>query len=336
MSKSKGGALSFVVAALVAAGFAWPVSAQDMRWKLSSEQPADSLEGKGVQKFAELVKQYTNGKMSVTVYPDEQLGKAAAAFEQVQAGTTQIHNATAAYMQRWEPALKYISAPFLFDDRAHWSRFMETDLVKGWLKTVEEKAGIMVLGNYTSFPRGSFRVMVSKKPINSLADIKGLKLRMHPDKFAVDSWTHMGAEVRVMAWSEIYEGLSRGIVEAVNSPAGQVRGMRFYEPAKNIVRHDEYHQSVGFLTNLKAYNGLAPELRAALLKAHVDSSKFAQGVLDKDTYNELGLAQKGGASYSEKLDTKPFRASMAVFYEKLEKSGELPKGFLAAVNKTRM
>ncbi|HCF72837.1 MAG TPA: C4-dicarboxylate ABC transporter substrate-binding protein, partial [Gammaproteobacteria bacterium] len=70
----------------------------------------------------------------------------------------------------------------------------------------------------------------------------GIKLRHHPDQLGVDVWTSLGLEVRVLGWTEVYESIQRGIVEAVNSPIALVEAMKFYEVAPNIVRHNEYPQ----------------------------------------------------------------------------------------------
>ena len=93
------------------------------------------------QKFADLTKEYSGGKLTVQVYPAEQLGKEAAVLEQTQLGTIQIIVDSAFFMQRWVPDIKWIAASFLFDDREHWVRFMDSALVKGWFAKVEKEAG---------------------------------------------------------------------------------------------------------------------------------------------------------------------------------------------------
>ena len=335
MSKYKYGTGLTAFAAVLVMGFTTASSAADVVWRQATEQPAYSLEGRGHGKFSDLVGELSNGKMEMKVYPSEQLGKKGAVLDQLQAGTVHIYNTTATYMAKWEPALKYISAPFLYDDRAHWYRFMKTKLVKGWVANVEKKGGITLMGEYVAFPRGSWRVMVSKKKIGSLADVQNIKLRMHKDQLAVDAWTHLGAEVRVLGWTEVYTSLGRGLVEAVNSPAAMVESMKFYEPAPNITSHREYEQSVGYLTNLKAYNGLSAELRDAVDAAHAGASYYEQGLLDADTMESIKRLQAKGVTYSDSMDTGPFREKMKSFYAERAKKGQLPKGFLEAVEKTR-
>jgi tripartite ATP-independent transporter DctP family solute receptor len=303
-------------------------------WRMATKMPPDSPEGQGFQLFADKVKEYSNGELEVTVYPSEQLGKTEAILEQMQAGTVQVYPEGSSYLSKWVPDLKFMSAPFLFDSRDHWSRFMESELVQGWMDQVEEQAGITVIGDQTAFVRGPYRVMVSAKPIHSLDDIQGLKLRLHPDELAAAAWSHLGAETRVLGWTEVYESIDRGIVEAVNSPIALVESMRFYEVAPHIIRHDEYPQSVGFMVNADAYNNLSPELREAVDKAYADAAVFSAKAMNDIADESIERMKAQGVTYDE-IDTQPFVDSMKGFYQDLDAKGELPAGFLDAVNATR-
>lgn len=303
-------------------------------WRMATKQPADSAEGQAFQLFADKVAEYSNGELEVRVYPSEQLGDTEASLEQLQAGTIHIYAEGSAYLQKWVPAIKYLSAPFLFDSREHWVRFMESDLVKDWMAQVEEQAGITVIGDQTSFMRGPYRVLVTSRPVASLEDVQGLKLRLHPDELAADAWQHLGAETRVLGWTEVYESVDRGIVDAVNSPVALVESMRFYEVAPHIVRHDEYPQSVAFMANAAAYNGLSPELREAVDKAYFEAAAASVEAMDAITAESIERMKAEEVTYDE-IDTGPFVERMLSFYAELDKTGELPEGFLDAVNATR-
>jgi tripartite ATP-independent transporter DctP family solute receptor len=303
-------------------------------WRMATKQPPDSPEGQAFQLFADKVAEYSNGELEVRVYPSEQLGDTEASLEQLQAGTIHIYPEGSAYLSKWVPAIKYMSAPFLFDSREHWARFMQADLLKDWMAEVEEQAGITVIGDQTAFMRGPYRVLVTSKPVASLEDVQGLKLRLHPDELAADAWQHLGTETRVLGWTEVYESIDRGIVEAVNSPIALVESMRFYEVAPHIVRHDEYPQSVAFMANAAAYNGLSPELREAVDKAYAEAAAFSVQVMDDITSESIERMKAEEVTYDE-IDTGPFVERMKTFYAELDKQGELPEGFLDAVNATR-
>jgi TRAP-type C4-dicarboxylate transport system substrate-binding protein len=320
----------------IAIGLAFPMSAAnaDVTWRMATKQPSDSVEGKAFQYFADKVKEYSGGKMTIKIYPSEQLGKTEAALEQVKAGTVHIYPEGASYLKKWVSDMSYMSAPFMFDNREHWARFMESDLLSGWLKQVEDKAGITLIGNPAAFMRGPYRVMVTKKPWTNMAELKGIKLRHHPNQLGVDVWTNLGLEVRVLGWTEVYESIQRGIVEAVNSPIALVEAMKFYEVAPNIVRHNEYPQGIGFMTNAKAYNGLPADLREAVDRAYEEAGKYSVELTMEVTDKSIARMKEKGVTYNEP-DTSDIIKAMQEFYSALDKAGKLPKGFVETVNKTR-
>ena len=82
-------------------------------WKMATKMPVDSPEGQIFQKFADLTDEYTGGELKITVYPNEQLGKEDAVLEQLQANIVQIYAEGFGYMKKWEPALGWLSGPFL-------------------------------------------------------------------------------------------------------------------------------------------------------------------------------------------------------------------------------
>ena len=151
------------MAAMVATtlGTGLMATAQAETWRMAHKMPPDSIEGQLFQYFADKVEEKTGGELTVKVFPNEQLGSDDTVLEQLQIGTVNVYPEGSSYLQKWVPDVKFTSAPFLFDDREHWVRFMETDLVKGWFKTIEDKTyehGIQVIGLGHSFQRYDIKV----------------------------------------------------------------------------------------------------------------------------------------------------------------------------------
>lgn len=308
--------------------------AAEVVWRMATKQPADSNEGKAFQRFADKVGEFSDGRMEVKVFPNEQLGKTEAVLEQVQAGTVQLYPEGSAYLAKWVDDVKYSSAPFMFESREHWANFMKSDLFQGWLRDIEAKAGVTILGDPAAYMRGPYRVMVTKKPWSSLEEMQNVKLRMHPNQLAADVWTYLGAEVRTLGWTEVYSSIKQGIVEAVNSPIGLVESMKFYEVAPNIIRHNEYPQGIGFIMNAKAYNDLPDDLKDAVNRAYEAGGKYSVELSDATLAGQLNRMKAKGVTYSEP-DLSDFQKSMKEFYRQRESKGELPAGFLEAVEASR-
>jgi len=318
----------------VAIGMASVSQAADVVWRMATKQPADSNEGKAFQRFADKVAEFSGGKMEVKVFPNEQLGKTEAVLEQIQAGTVHLYPEGSAYLAKWVDDVKYSSAPFMFESREHWAKFMKSDLFQGWLRDIEGKAGVTILGDPAAYMRGPYRVMVTKKPWSSLEEMQNVKLRMHPNQLAADVWTHLGAEVRTLGWTEVYSSIKQGIVEAVNSPVGLVESMKFYEVAPHIIRHNEYPQGIGFIMNAKAHNELPDDLKDAVNRAYQAGGEYSVELSDATLADQLNRMKAKGVTYSEP-DLSDFQKSMSEFYRVRESKGELPAGFLDAVEASR-
>ena len=322
------------IMSLIGAALLFATAAQAETWRMASKMPADSPEGKVFQFFADKVKEHSGGKLEVVVYPNEQLGKTDAVLEQLKLGTVHLYAEGSTYMKKWVPEINWTSAAFMFDDRDHWIRFMETDLVQGWYNKASEEAGISLLGDATSILRGPYRVMVTNRDVKTFDDINMLKLRMHPSKLAVNTWTHLGADVKTLAWTDVYQSIQKGIVESVNSPIALVESMRFHEVAPNIIRHDEYYQSIGFMMNRSKFDSLSGDMQNALEKAYFDAGKYSNEVMGSSADESIKRMKASGVSFVD-IDRAPFVARMKAFYDDMESKGELPDGFLEAVASSR-
>jgi tripartite ATP-independent transporter DctP family solute receptor len=319
----------FVIAAGLLLSFSTLAVAQTT-WKMATKMPPDGPEGKVFQYFADQAAKHSGGKIKVIVYPNEQLGKEAAVLEQLKLGTVQLYAEGSTFLQKWEPNIRWTTAPFIFKDRDEWVRFMNTPQVKGWFDDAKKKAGVGVLGDVTSVLRGPYRVLLTQKPIKAIGDVEGVKLRMANSKTGVETWKYLGAEVRVLGWAETYESISRGLVNGVTSPIALVESMKFYEVAKYITRTDEYWQSIAFMMNQKAFDGLPKDQKGALLAAHKDAADYSVKLMNAVVDESIGRMKSKGAVY-ESVDLKPFVAKMHAYYTNMEAKGALPKDFLAAV-----
>jgi TRAP-type C4-dicarboxylate transport system substrate-binding protein len=303
-------------------------------WRMATQAPTDSVEGKIFAKFAELVGEYTQNELEVKIFPSEQLGKGDAVLEQLQLGTIQLVADGSNVLQKWVPDIRFISASFLFKDRPTWVRFMQSPLVQGWYDQVESEAGVGVLGDVTAIVRGPYRVLVVDTPVRSFDDIAGLKLRVPTDRMQTETWKSFGAEVRTLGLTETYSAISSGLVQGLNIPVSLVEDLRIYEVAPYVIRTDEYFQSLAFMMNMAAWNKLEPATQDAVLKAHAETGAYSEELTNKTLKEAIARMEAKGVEFIA-IDTTPMIEGMKGWYEAEEKAGQLPQGFLAAVEEVR-
>ncbi len=305
-----------------------PVQAET--WRFASKMPAESPEGRVFQAFVDDVAKRTGGKLKIRIFPSEQLGKSAATLEQLQKGTIHIYADGSVWMRKWSKQIELINSRFLLKDREAWVRFMNSPMVQGWYREAEAKSGVRVLGDVTGILRGPYRVVVSKRPINSIGDFKGLKLRQSKAKMGALAYGALDSEIRALAWTDTYQSIKTGIVEGVTSPAALVEAMRFYEVAPNISRLDAFYQSIAFMVNKAAWDGLSPDMQKALTEAHEAASKLSHEIMQKSTDEAFARMKAKGVTFNV-LDVGPFVERLRPIYEKMQADGEFPAGFLDVI-----
>lgn len=246
----------------------------------------------------------------------------------------QIAPTSATFLSKWVPAISYISAPFIFKDYDHWVRFMDSDLVEGWISEAEEKGNIKVLGDIAAWPRSSYRVLLSDKPVSGLEDLQGLRVRQFSNELIVDAWTHLGTEVRVLGSSEVYDAINRKIVSAATSPLAEVLSSKNYEVAPYVMRTNEYPQGLAFLMSREAFEGLSSENQEALEKAFADAAQYVRDLLASNDQATISELSNLGVTYTE-VPLGDIYERMATFYQGRDDKGELPDGFLAVVEQTK-
>ncbi len=294
--------------------------------KLGTSYPAAAPETQAADRFAEVVKEKTNGQVVVQVFPSEQLGPAKTELEATMLGNQDLFLEGSVWYERWSETLRFLGVPFAFENREHFRKWTRSeDWKKAWSK-VTEASGLVFLdkGNWE---RGPFRVIVSKKPIKSLDDLKGLKLRVWPADAYKRSWEALGAKTTELAWTDVYLALKLGTVDAVTSPVSLVYPMKFTEVAKHIIYWPEFPQVVRMAMNQKKYDSLSPEIQKVLAEAATEAgdlyTKISQDLAEKDIDKCIN---EHGADYYKGMDLKAAAAHMADQIKKFESEGYLPAG----------
>ena len=124
--------------------------------------------------------------------------------------------------------------------------------------------------------------------------------------------------------------MSRGIVEATNSPMALVEPMKFYEVAKYIVRHEEFPQGMAFMTSAKDFDALTPELKKVVVDSVKGAGDYSAELMEKQAQESITRMEKKGAKYST-IDRKPFVEKIAKLYAQMEADGKMPKGLIAEI-----
>jgi len=262
--------------------------------------------------FAEEVAKRTNGALKVDVFPNQTLGNPDEIMQQTQRGAIDMALPTEGQFGKFEKAFAAVMLPFLFDDAAHARRALDGPM-HDWLAPVARHSGFELLGTWEY----GFRDMTTKdKPINSPADVKGLKIRTPPEIQLEAAMAALGASVQKINFNELYLALSQGVVDGEENPVPTIYSIKLYEVQKHLALTHHIYQGLYHVINARTWAKLTPEQRKIVMEESVSAGRLERQLMDAQQGEDLAELQKHGMQVT-RPDLKPFRALMGPAYEKI-------------------
>ena len=198
------------MACLIFAGFS-SAQAGSMKMKFAHQNNVYDADQLLAETFKTLIEQKTNGALKVAIYPGTLTGSEEEALEFAKAGTVDLSSNSAGHIAGYYDDIQFLQLPYLFKSPEHYKVARSSGVVKEILDEVSKATGMIALGIYSDC--NGFAI-ASKKPINTLADCKGVKLRCMQNPLFIDIYEAFGFTVTPTDWGELYTSLQTGMVEA--------------------------------------------------------------------------------------------------------------------------
>lgn len=295
--------------------------------KLASVLPETHPVHKAFTFFSQKVKEKTNGKLEVKIFPNAQLGNERDTIENVQLGNIQMVKVSAGTLGSFTPKMAIFDFPYLFKNQNHMHNVLDSETGKTIL-TELEKVGLKGL---TYYDAGSRSVFTSKRPITKLEDLKGLKIRTLESKIMIESMNALGANATPMAWGELYSALQQGVVDgAENNPQSLLTG-KFYEVCKYYSITEHFTTPDILLIGLKFFKSLSPSFQNAIQEAANESTEYQRKIWKESTDQTLAELKTRGVKINTP-DTSALRAAVQPVYVKHAKS--VDENLIQAILKT--
>ena len=242
-------------AAATASSLAMPaiVRAQSTRTLIFAHHLAAAhVANLAVERFAELVKERTNGEIVIENRPAGQMFNLRTSAEAIQVGTLDLCWTDFATLGNWQPHLGFLGLPFLFRDYDHVKAVLQGPIAEEVRAEVRNSLNIEVLAVGGS----GFRVFLGNKPIRTPADCEGLKLRI-PE---VPVWVAMARALKAVPTPipgpEIYTALQTGVVDAIETPPDSMVANKWFEVAKHSSRTNHMYTEVSMMASRQVFDSL--------------------------------------------------------------------------------
>ena len=301
--------LTLIAAALAAVAMCAPAAAKEYR--SSDVHPEDYPTVMAVKYMSDIIKQKTGGKDSIKVYTMSQLGGEKDTIEQTKIGALDFVRINVAPMNNICPETMVPTMPFLFRSKEHMRKVLDGPIGDEILKACE-KQGFVGLAFYDSGSRSLYTV---KKPVKSLADVKGMKIRVQQSDLWVSLLQAMGANATPMPYGEVYTALKVGTVDGAENNWPSYDTSRHFEVAKYYAITEHSMAPEMLLMSKKIYDGLTPDEQKIIRDAAKASVPYMRKLWDEKELESRKKVEAGGAQVIE-VDKKSFSDAMKPVYDK--------------------
>jgi C4-dicarboxylate-binding protein DctP len=268
------------------------LAADPIAIKFSHVVASDTPKGKAAERFAQLAKEKTNGRVEVTVYPNSTLYKDKEEMEALQLGSVQM---LAPSLAKFGPLgvkeFEVFDLPYLFDDYDQLHKVTKGPVGKALLGKLADK-GVLGLAYWDN----GFKVMSANKPLRDPKDFRGLKMRIQSSKVLDAQMRALGAIPQVMAFSEVYQALQTGVVDGTENPPSNLYTQKMYEVQKYVTLSDHGYLGYAVIVNKPFWEGLLPDIRTALEEAMAEATDYANDIAKQENEDALTKVKASGKS----------------------------------------
>lgn len=273
--------------------------------RLAHNLAIDSIDDKAANVFADEVKKNTKGTVEVTVYPAAQLGNERDMLEGIKLGTIDMGINTSAYIMNLQPEFGLLDLPFLFDSYDHVKKVLNGEPGKLLADKLLKEQSMRVL----AWQNSGFRVMMTKStPINSLADLKGRKMRAPEVPVYIDMFKALSANPTPIPFGEVYTSVQTGVVDGVEVCPEQMYTMKFHEVGKYIAVTNHIFSTNVLIISEKTYQKLSDDQKKAVAAAAETATAYQwDGFITADE-EALKAMEAAGIKVNE-LNRDDFKAA---------------------------
>ena len=287
--KTKGKVLLLCLAGVFA--FSSSLFAADYTIRIANNVAANHPWGRMAELFKNHVDELSKGRIKVEVHHGGALGKTREVNEMLKMGTLEVSIGGVNYLGSHVQELNVVSFPFLWKDMETMFQILDGPLGK-YLESRMEAAGFHSL---VGFMDNGFRHITSnKKPITSVADLKGLKIRTQPTPVHLAFFKALGASPTPMDWTEVIEALRTGVVDAHENPPASVYTLRVFEVQKFYSLTAHVNEPTIMVMSKIFYNKLPDPLKLAVDTAARKAVLWERVVNNKENQEFIAKLKEAG------------------------------------------
>ena len=301
---------ALAIAFATSAALAGSGLAQEFR--SADTHPLDYPTVQAVAYMGKLLAERSNNRMTIKIFPSNQLGEEKDTIEQTKIGAIALNRVNMAPFNNIVPESSIPALPFVFRSTNHMRAVMDGPIGEDIFKAFEPH-GFIGLAYYDSGARSFYN---SKRPIRSPEDMKGLKIRVQQSDLFVALVQALGANPTPMPFGEVYTALKTGVIDGAENNWPSYESTRHFEVAKYYTINEHSLSPEVLVMSKIVWDKLAPADRDVVKKAAKDSVPYMRTLWDAREKKSRDVVVAGGSQIIEGIDKKPFQDAMKPVYDK--------------------
>ncbi len=266
--------------------------AADITMNLGFGAPEESLYGRFGKIFEEKAEEYTNGAIDVKLRCCNQISSEDEAFKAMQLGTVDGFVITANNVSPHWPLMDVTVLPYIFQNKEHLARVLDGEVGQQMKDKLQEDTSVHLLAFGPALYRDFYN---SVRPVNTMADMQGLKIRVPKNEVMIATFEAFGANPVPLAWSETPTALQTGTVDGGDNGTSFIRDMKFYEFEPHLVILEHFVSFSPIFASDAFMKKLSDEQREQVLRAAADAgAQFAEEVASETEEVRDWLVSEGG------------------------------------------
>lgn len=292
----------------------------DVTMNLGFGAPEESLYGRFAKIFKTKAEEYTGGSVEVKIRCCNQISTEDEGFKAMQLGTVDGFFITANNVSPHWPMMDVTVLPYVFQNTAHLEKVVDGEIGQMMKEQLQADTSVHLLSFGPALYRDFYN---SQRPINTMADMKGLKVRVPKNEVMLATFEAFGAEPVPLAWSETPTALQTGTVDGGDNGTSFIKDMKFYEFEPHLVILEHFVAMAPLFAADAFMKRLNDEQREQILKAADDAGiEFRAQVLDETEEVREWLSTEGGMAMTRPDKADFITAAQGVQKEFAEKRGE--------------
>ncbi|WP_319560601.1 C4-dicarboxylate TRAP transporter substrate-binding protein [Marispirochaeta sp.] len=301
-----------IIATVAFAGGQGQGSSGQYELKISHVLPTNEPIHEALVMMGERIIERTQGAVNVQVYPNSELGNNKDNLEQIRQGANIIAIADPGYMADYVPDYGIMNGPFLYPDYTWIAKLADTAWHSEMLEQSKER-GFKILAMDWYF---GGRHIISDEILRTPQDLsaKGMKVRVPPNKMWIETIKAMGGAPTTLQWSEVYSGLSQGVVDAAEAPLSTIYGSKLQESKKRIALTGHFRAIVGLIMSEKYFSSMPVDLQQ-IVQEEVDNAGVMATTMVAESESEWQKKLEAeGVTFNE-VNIKAFQDACSSVYK---------------------